>query len=189
MAARDGVTSICSSGNTRRSSSAQALTSTSTRRSKLRERSSSSQISSDTSPGALPCTRICVGVMTCAKATAGSVTEIRFKRSAVLISSDLPTRGAEGGVGSDCGGRVVVCVPVGTFGGDWVGVSVCCCRSARTGDAQNNRHTAPAKIETAAFCFVLRHESLRQESLQARHQVGIRGLVPITLCLRPRRGI
>ena len=58
MAERDGVTMICSSGKTLFSSSAAAVTSTSTRRSKLRERSSSSQISSETSPAARPWTRI-----------------------------------------------------------------------------------------------------------------------------------
>ena len=103
MAERDGETLICSSGNIRFSSSATALTSTSTRRSKLRERSSSSQINSETSPAARPCTRICVGVTTSASAMAGSVTETRFSRSVVLISNDLPTmtrRGADpaGGV-------------------------------------------------------------------------------------------
>ncbi len=91
MAERDGETEICSSGKTRFSSSAAAVTSTSTRRSKLRERSSSSQISNDTSPAARPCTRIWVGVTTMASATASSVTETRRSRSVVLISSDLPT--------------------------------------------------------------------------------------------------
>src|ERR1017187_4432726 len=65
--------------------------STSTRRSKLRERSSSSQISSETSPGASPLIRTCVGVTTSASATAGSVTETRFSLSVVLIRRDLPT--------------------------------------------------------------------------------------------------
>ncbi len=91
MAERDGETVICSSGKTRFSSSAAVLTSTSTRRSKLRERSSSSQISNDTSPAARPCTRIWVGVTTMASATASSVTETRRSRSVVLMSSDLPT--------------------------------------------------------------------------------------------------
>src|SRR5207302_6455538 len=72
MAERDGLTEICSSGKIRLSSSEAALTSTSTRKSKLRERSNSSQISNDTSPGERPCTRICVGVTTSASATVGS---------------------------------------------------------------------------------------------------------------------
>src|SRR5207253_2424646 len=52
---------------------------------------STCQISSDTSPAERPCTRIWVGVTTCTSATAGSVTETRFRRSLVLISSDFPT--------------------------------------------------------------------------------------------------
>src|SRR5579863_9059555 len=91
MAEREGLTVICSSGKTRRSSSAAALTSTSTRRSKLRERSSSSQIKSETSPADRPCTKICVGVTTIASATPGSVTETLLSLSVVLMSSDLPT--------------------------------------------------------------------------------------------------
>src|ERR1700736_2150643 len=58
--------------------------------------------------------------MTVAYATLGSVTEIRFRRSVVLINSDLSTmtrRGADPWGWADCGGRVVVCVPVGTE--DW----------------------------------------------------------------------
>ena len=65
--------------------------STSTRRSKLRERSSSSQINEETSPGASPLTRTCVGVTTSASATEGSVTETRLSRSVVLMRRDLPT--------------------------------------------------------------------------------------------------
>src|ERR1035441_2546675 len=56
-----------------------------------RERSSSSQISSETSPGASPLIGTCVGVTTSASATAGSVTETRFSLSVVLIRRDLPT--------------------------------------------------------------------------------------------------
>src|ERR1700686_2060847 len=91
IAERDGVTLICSSGKRRCISSVAAVMSTSTRRSKLRERSSSSQIRSETSPGARPLTSTCVGVTTKASATAGSVTETRFNLSVVLIRSDLPT--------------------------------------------------------------------------------------------------
>src|ERR1700728_2809841 len=108
MAAREGLTEICSSGNTRRASSAQAVTSTSTRRSKLRERSSSSQMMRETSPGARPWTRIWVEVSTWGSAIEGSVTEMRLMRSVVLISRDLSTMtrsGAETG-GADCGGSV-----------------------------------------------------------------------------------
>src|SRR3984885_4064088 len=65
--------------------------STSTRRSKLRERSSSSQINKETSPGASPLTRTCVGVTTIASATEGSVTETRLRRSVVLMRRDFPT--------------------------------------------------------------------------------------------------
>src|ERR1019366_1813560 len=91
IAEREGVTLICSSGKRRCISSEAAVISTSTRRSKLRERSSSSQISSETSPGASPLTRTCVGVTTSASATVGSVTETRFSLSVVLIGRDLPT--------------------------------------------------------------------------------------------------
>ena len=55
-------------------------------------------MSSETSPGARPWTRICVGVTTSASATFGSVTDTRFRRSVVLMSNDLPTmtrKGAE----------------------------------------------------------------------------------------------
>ena len=62
-----------------------------TRRSKLRERSNSSQMSNETSPGAKPLTRTCVGVTASASATVGSVTDTRFSRSVVLIRRDLPT--------------------------------------------------------------------------------------------------
>ena len=58
--------------------------------------------------------------MTWGKAMAGSVTETRFSRSVVLISSDLPTitrKGADPWVDEedcwDCAGSVVVWVPVG----------------------------------------------------------------------------
>ncbi len=91
IALREGVTLIFSSGKRRCISSEAAVISTSTRRSKLRERSSSSQISSETSPGASPLTRTWVGVTTSASATVGSVTETRFSLSVVLIRRDLPT--------------------------------------------------------------------------------------------------
>src|SRR5258706_4294119 len=127
MALRDGETAMTSSGKMRWISSAAAVTSTSTRRSKARERSSSSQIRRETSPGVRPCTSTWVGVTTNASATAGSVTEIRLRRSLVLMSRDLPTitrRGAEP-CGSadgevDWGGRVVVAVSGVTAGG-WGG--------------------------------------------------------------------
>src|SRR5208337_5462425 len=91
MAERDGVTLICSSGKRRCISSVAAVISTSTRRSKLRERSSSSQISSETSPGESPLTRTWVGVTTRASATLGSVTETRLSLSVVLMRMDFPT--------------------------------------------------------------------------------------------------
>src|ERR1700677_4274375 len=91
MAEREGVTLICSLGKRRCISSEAAVISTSTRRSKLRERSLSSQMSRETSPGESPLTSTCVGVTTSASATAGSVTETRFSLSVVLIRMDLPT--------------------------------------------------------------------------------------------------
>src|SRR5467141_1634251 len=68
--------------------------------------------------------------MTVAYATFGSVTEIRLSRSVVLISNDLFTmtrRGAEPCGWADCGGRVVVWVPVGTEDGF--------CAASAAGDA------------------------------------------------------
>jgi hypothetical protein len=59
----------------------------------------------------------------------GSVTEMRFRRSVVLMSSDFPTMtrsGAEPCVCCDCGGSVVDCVPVGTEAWGGGAVSDCC---------------------------------------------------------------
>ena len=135
MAEREGVTEICSSGKMRWISSAAAVMSTSTRRSKLRERSSSSQISSETSPGARPLTRTCVGVTARASATVGSVTETRFSRSVVLISRDLPTitrKGAAPGVSGDwgavAGGGVEGAAAPGGAGALWPSI----CRTPRS---------------------------------------------------------
>ena len=87
----------------RRSSSAQALTSTSTRRSKLRERSSSSQMRSETSPGVLPWTRICVGRNYRGESDRRiGDGDMRFRRSVVLISRDLPTITRSGAEPCDC---------------------------------------------------------------------------------------
>src|SRR5205807_3564083 len=148
MAERDGLTEICSSGKIRLSTSEAALTSPSTRKLKLRERSNSSQISNDTSPGERPCTRICVGVTTKASATVGSVTETRFSRSVVLMSKDLPTitRSGAAPCPSACGackfaggiwafaGSGVVAAGAAWTGGGGAG---CCCWPAR---AEQSRH-------------------------------------------------
>ena len=94
-------------------SSCAAVTSTSTRKSKLRARSDSSQIRSETSPGDRPCTKTWVGVITCGSAISGSVTDTRFKRSVVLMRRDLPTI-THNGTGPSlaagaCGGAAVPC--------------------------------------------------------------------------------
>src|ERR1700704_3023686 len=91
----------------------------------------------------------------------GSVTEMRFKRSVVLMSSDLPTmtrRGADPVDCWDCGGRVVVWVPVGALEGLCGGSAVagCCCRmSPCEGSASNNTNSVAPKsgVRTLIFRF------------------------------------
>src|SRR5208282_6491114 len=149
IAEREGVTLICSSGKRRCISSLAAVMSTSTRRSKLRERSSSSQMSRETSPGESPLTSTWVGVTTSASATAGSVTETRFSLSVVLIRRDFPTitrSGAAPGVTLWLDVDVVVeegCAAAGLGGGD-AGVSWFC-EEAETVVAPSSK-TAAASV-------------------------------------------
>ena len=172
MAERDGVTMICSSGKTLFSSSAAAVTSTSTRRSKLRERSSSSQISRETSPAERPCTRTWVGVTTEMSATAGSVTETRLSRSLVLMSRDLPTITRSGaapvasfGEGTEADEGCSTCAGDCWAGACWpagAGLAGSCCKVLAHPSEDNKRLVARVPPIVGAG-IILRYLGIRED--------------------------
>src|SRR4051812_43192538 len=126
--------------------------------------------------------------MTWANATAGSVTESRFKRSVVLIRSDFPTitrRGAGACAGCDWAGSVVDWVPAGTLLWGCVGLSCCCMISAAAGLTHADSSTAPVAMHNEVFRFVSRRGNLRP----CNEAPGKTEFFHITLCLSPRLGI
>ena len=80
--------------------------------------------------------------MTCAEAIVGSVMEMRFNRSVVLISNDLPAMTRSGAAPWGCWGRVVVWVAAGFWG---CCAGACCgVIPARTGSTNRTaKPTAP----------------------------------------------
>jgi hypothetical protein len=75
-----------------------------------------------------------------------------------LISIDLLTITRNGAelCGADCGGKFVVCVPVGLGFCDWALLSACCASSAKAGVARiNANNEAPSKdLQTIIFRFL-----------------------------------
>src|SRR5437764_7290026 len=125
---------------------------------------------------------------------AGSVTEMRFSLSVVLISSDLPTitrKGAEPcdckGACGGCAGSVVVCVPDGAWLGEVAAASGCCILS-------HNAGTTVATLNSNVPSKVLRTFIFRMLSLGGNllvHQPASRKIetLPFTWSQNLRRGI